>query len=96
MMQKKSSLGKLSADKLLNAYKVIFYVEFDWLEIVRVFFILKIWGGNPNTNPKIHKVITYIEYRAVSGVFRTIDSPPPLHPASVSSPAPKAYTFAGR
>ncbi len=36
-----------------------------------------------------HKVLTYIEYRAVSGVFRTIDSPPPLHPASVSSPRSK-------
>ncbi len=34
-----------------------------------------------------HKVLT--EYRAVSGVFRTIDPPPPLHPASVSSPRPK-------
>jgi hypothetical protein len=33
----------------------------------------------------IHKVLTDIEYRAVSGVFRTIDPPPPLHPASVSS-----------
>ncbi len=35
---------------------------------------------------EMHKVLTYIEYRAVSGVFRTIDPPPPLHPASVSSP----------
>ena len=53
-----------------------------------------------------HKVLTYIlyiEYRAVSGVFRTIDPPPPLHPASVSSreggPPPKAgrgYTLVGR
>jgi hypothetical protein len=29
---------------------------------------------------------TYIEYRVVSGDFRTVDPPPPLHPASVSSP----------
>ncbi len=36
-----------------------------------------------------HKVLTYIEYRTVSGVFRTIDPPPPLHPASVSSPRTK-------
>jgi hypothetical protein len=36
-----------------------------------------------------HKVLTYIEYRAVSGVFRTIDPPPPLHPESVSSPRTK-------
>jgi hypothetical protein len=25
-----------------------------------------------------HKVLPYVEYRAVSGVFRTIDLPPPL------------------
>jgi hypothetical protein len=29
---------------------------------------------------------TMDEYRAVSGAFRTIDPPPPLHPASVSYP----------
>jgi hypothetical protein len=34
-------------------------------------------------NPSKHKVLTYIEYRAVSGVFRTIDRPPPLHPGRV-------------
>jgi hypothetical protein len=43
---------------------------------------------------------TYIEYRAVSGVFRTIDPPPRLQPASVSSPCTKGavlhYTLAGR
>ncbi len=44
------------------------------------------------------KYFTHIEYRAMSGVCRTIDPPPPLHPASVSPPAPKGggYTFAGR
>ena len=36
-----------------------------------------------------HKVLTYIEYRAVSGVFRTPPSPTQLHPASVSSPRTK-------
>ncbi len=29
-----------------------------------------------------HKVLTYVEYRAVSGVFQNIDPPPPLHPVS--------------
>ncbi len=45
-----------------------------------------------------HKVLTYIEYRAVSGVFGTIDPHPPLHPASVSSLHTKGggYTLAGR
>ncbi len=44
-----------------------------------------------------HKVLTYIEYKAVSGVFRTIEPPPLLHPVSVSSPAPGGgYTLAGR
>ncbi len=36
-----------------------------------------------------HRVLTYIEYRAVSGVCRTIDPPPPLHQASVFSPRTK-------
>jgi hypothetical protein len=38
-----------------------------------------------------HKVLTYVEYRAVSGVFQNIDTPPPS-PASecVHPPAPKA------
>ncbi len=35
----------------------------------------------------MHKVLTYVEYRAVSGVFQNIDPPHPFfHPASVSSP----------
>ena len=38
---------------------------------------------------RFHKALTYIDYRAVSGVFRTTDPPPPLHPASVSSPRTK-------
>jgi hypothetical protein len=44
----------------------------------------------------IHKVFTYVEYRAVSDVFLTIDPPPPLHPASVSSPRTRGggYTLA--
>ncbi len=55
--------------------------------------IRRIWTINPT-----HKVITYIEYKALSGVFRTFDPPPPLHPVSVSSPRTKggAYTLAGR
>ncbi len=28
-----------------------------------------------------HKVLTYVEYRAVSGVFQNIDSPPPSPPS---------------
>ncbi len=35
----------------------------------------------------MHKVLIYVEYRSVSGVFQNID--PPLHPASVSSPRTK-------
>jgi hypothetical protein len=33
--------------------------------------------------------LTYVEYRAVSGVFQNIDLPPPFHPTSVSSPRTK-------
>ncbi len=43
-----------------------------------------------------HEVFTYVEYRAVSGVFQTIDPPSVLHPASVSSPQGRGYTLAGR
>ncbi len=45
-----------------------------------------------------HKVLTYVEYRAVSGVFQNIDPPPPLHHRVCPPPAPKAgrYTLAGR
>ncbi len=54
---------------------------------------------NMNMDGK-HKVLTYVEYRAVSGVFQNIDpsTPSPLHPASVSSPRTKGgvYTLAGR
>jgi hypothetical protein len=39
----------------------------------------------------LRKILTYIEYRAVSGVFRTIGPSPPLHPASVSSPSTKGW-----
>ncbi len=54
------------------------------------------WGVNdPYTAPGpdmihvTHKVLTYVESRAVSVVFQNIDPPPPLHPASVSSPRTK-------
>jgi hypothetical protein len=36
-----------------------------------------------------HKVLTYVEYRAVSDVFQNIDPPTLLHPASASSPHTK-------
>jgi hypothetical protein len=34
----------------------------------------------------MHKVLIYVEYRAVSGVFQNIDPPPPYQPASVYPP----------
>ncbi len=43
----------------------------------------------PQRELALHKVLTYIEHRAVSGVFLTFDPPPPVHPASVSSPRTK-------
>ncbi len=41
------------------------------------------------TDRHAHKVLTYIEYRAKSGVFRTIDPP------CVLSPHQRGYTLAG-
>ncbi len=52
---------------------------------------------NPSiVNRAIHKVLTYVEYRALSAVFQNIDPPPPLHPGGVSSPRTKGggYTLA--
>jgi hypothetical protein len=47
---------------------------------------------------KLHKALTYKEFRAVSGVFGTIDPPPPSPPSECPPPAPKAegYTLAER
>ncbi len=53
------------------------------------FFIQKFFFPNLELDPAKNKVLTYIEYRAVSGVFRTID--PPLSTQRVCPPpAPKA------
>ncbi len=52
----------------------------------------KAWDYWVLTRPEIcvfsvkHKVLTYVEYRAMSGVFQNIDPTPPLRPAIVSSP----------
>jgi hypothetical protein len=68
------------------------------LEIGRIatttFQIVSVW----NCMGTFHKVLTYLEYRAVSDVFQNIDPHPPLQPASVSSPRTKGggYTLAGR
>ncbi len=45
--------------------------------------------GNERVNDTDHKILTYIEYRAVSGVF-CIGPPPPSPPSEcVLPPAPK-------
>ncbi len=48
----------------------------------------------------VHKVLTYVEYRAVSGVFQNIDPPYPSPPSEcVLPPLPQAegggYTLGG-
>jgi hypothetical protein len=40
--------------------------------------------------PVNHKVLTCVEFRAVSDVFHILTPHPPLNTASVSSPVPKA------
>ncbi len=76
--------------------------ENHWLDL-EVKNLLKIyrlayWGFSffvTSTSGPVRPQSTCI---AVSGVFRTIDPPPPLHQASVSSPRTKCggYTLAGR
>jgi hypothetical protein len=53
---------------------------------LEILFVLE-YGTLPRP-PRSQSTYKYIEYRAVSGVFRTIDPPPPLHLASVSSSPP--------
>jgi hypothetical protein len=63
-----------------------------------VYLVLRKSTTTPRIARQIHlqkgvaqdqKLLAYTEYRAVFGVFRTIDPPPPLHPASVSFPLTK-------
>ncbi len=55
-------------------------------------------GGFPIVcKSNIHKVLTYVEYRAVSDVFQNIDPPPPSPPNEcVLPPHQRGYTLAGR
>ncbi len=87
---------------LFPTFTLILYTSL-WLEMVDLYFSVIVSSDPPplyifyplvplspvlaKTFP--HKVLTYVEYRAVSGVFQNIDPPPPLHPASVSSPRTK-------
>ena len=47
-------------------------------------FVRRIWVCSVILSA--HKVLTYVEYRAVSGVFQNIDPPPPLPLTSESCP----------
>ncbi len=95
--------------------KSFFFFFYTWLFIDLRFSLFRhfFWCARrrycteretPSTHSQIqplpHKVLTYVEYRAVSGVFQNSDPPPPFHPASVSSPRTKGwggeYTLAGR
>ncbi len=55
-------------------------------------------GKGTNLDCSGHKVLTYVEYRAVPFVFQNIDPPPPSLPSECVLPRTKigGYTFAGR
>jgi hypothetical protein len=69
----------------LNSYTIIenkvAYMLIYSLSVTDLFFII---------TDAYHKELTYVEYRAVSGVFQNDDPHPLLHPSSLSSPAPNA------
>ncbi len=48
-----------------------------------------IWLCRSELNASHHKVLTYVEYRAVSGVFQNIDPPPPSPPSEYVLPRTK-------
>jgi hypothetical protein len=45
--------------------------------------------------PQYHKVLTYVEYRAVSGVFQNIDLPPSSPPSECVFPRTKGLAVRG-
>jgi hypothetical protein len=51
-------------------------------------------SSGPVSNRLVHKVLTYVEYRAVSGVFHYIDPPPPT-PFPPSECVLPPYALAG-
>ncbi len=75
-------------------------IKIPYFQQPNSFFRYRLFGRNSLRKSWHHKILTctYIQYRAASGVFRTMDPPPPLPLASVSSPRTKAggYTLAGR
>jgi hypothetical protein len=63
-----------------------------WRDLTKVIFIMYSICVSSSKGLLVyvdHKVLTYVEYRAVSGVFQNIDPHPPLSLASVSFPRTK-------
>ncbi len=57
------------------------------LSFCLLFYFLKIfWLSNAGAKGSSHKVLAYVEYRAVSGVFQNIDPPPPSPPSACVLP----------
>jgi hypothetical protein len=75
---KSSDRGCRTKGPLPNLGRLTVYCKFFW----------PYWGISGLIDDS-HEVLTYVEYRAVSGVFQNIDSPPPFNPVSVSSPRTK-------
>ncbi len=58
--------------------------------MAQVYFFVFFGLSRCHTESPTHKVLTHVEYRAVSGVFQNIDPPPPYPPSEcVPPPAPK-------
>jgi hypothetical protein len=87
------SISECSAHFLQYFHLLLKTVKGERASVLKfTIFVREKWSGDTLNNNILfskHKVLTYIEYRAVSDVFRTIDPLPPLHPASVSSPPPQ-------
>ncbi len=95
--------------KYLDPKTVLIYRPHPVYEENCLFFFISVhrlagWYDNPMPEStknlasvfnQMHKVLTYVEYRAVSDVFQNIDPP---SPPSVSSPRTKGrgYTLTGR
>ncbi len=70
----------------VSVWLLMYYVCTTQTKLLWISFISKFTLCKLPIHTVQHKVLTYIEYRAVSGVFRTFDPPPPSPPSECVLP----------
>ena len=70
----------------VSVWLLMYYVCTTQTKLLWISFISKFTLCKLPIHTVQHKVLTYIEYRAVSGVFRNFDPPPPSPPSECVLP----------